>query len=185
MARSLNRMEGIGNLGGDPTVNTTRSGDMVASFSVALNEQWTDAQGTAHKDTVWVKCNAWRKRAEIAAQYLKQGMLIWFDGKLRVRKWTNRENVEQTSVEVDLNNFVMLSGKNEEEGERQEPQQDQSVEYPSQSEAQAPPAAPQRPPAQRQQSQQPQRRAEAPRGAQRPSQAPPPSSSSDDDDLPF
>ena len=85
MARSINKVIVLGNLGADPEVRTTPSGATVASFTVACSEQWKDKDGQKHEKTEWVKCIAWRGTADIAQRYLRKGSKVYVEGKLETR----------------------------------------------------------------------------------------------------
>ena len=114
---SLNRVMLIGYLGQDPEARFTNNGDCVVNLSVATSESWKDkSTGEKKEATEWHRVGIFGKPAEIAAQYLKKGSLIFVDGKIRSRKWTDKEGNERTSFEILCDSFKML-GNNKTESQ--------------------------------------------------------------------
>lgn len=112
MSASLNRWQGIGNLGGDPDIRFTQSGAAVASFSIACNEKWKDKDSGEDKERVeWVRLSAFGRQAEIAGEYLKKGNQIYAEGRLQTRKWTDNDGIERYTTEVVVSRFLMLGQK--------------------------------------------------------------------------
>jgi single-strand DNA-binding protein len=99
----LNKVMLIGNLGKDPEIKTTESGVPRAHFTLATNETYKDRNGQIQKNTEWHDIVLWRGLAD-RAKYLRKGMLIYLEGKLSHRKWTDREGKDhyQTEVAVDV-----------------------------------------------------------------------------------
>ena len=91
MSASLNRVELIGRLGRDPEVKYTSSGQAVAKFSVATDEQYTDRAGDLNKHTEWHQIVAWGKLAEICQQYVRKGRQVWIEGRIRMEEWEDRQ----------------------------------------------------------------------------------------------
>ncbi len=83
----VNKVILIGNLGKDPEVRYTPSGQAVANFTIATNEAWTDKQGQKQERTEWHRIVVWGKLAELCGQYLAKGRLAYVDGKLQTRSW--------------------------------------------------------------------------------------------------
>ena len=109
MARSINKVIVLGNLGADPEVRTTPSGATVASFTVACSEQWKDKDGQKHEKTEWVKCIAWRGTADIAQRYLRKGSKVYVEGKLETRSWEDKNGGgKRYATEVIVSELVML-----------------------------------------------------------------------------
>jgi single-strand DNA-binding protein len=104
MAGSLNRVQLIGNLGGDPEIRSTTRGDKVATFSVATTDSWTDARsGERRERTEWHRVVIFSDGlAEIAEKYLRKGSKVFLEGALQTRKWTDNAGVERYSTEVVL-----------------------------------------------------------------------------------
>lgn len=96
----LNRVDLIGNLGGDPELRYTQDGKPVANFSIATSERWNDAQGQQQERTEWHRIVLWQRNAEIASQYLKKGKKVFISGRLQSRKYTDNGGVERTVTEV-------------------------------------------------------------------------------------
>lgn len=105
---SVNKVILVGRLGRDPETRYTQGGQAVTNFSVATDESFKDRNGERQKKTEWHKIVVWGKQAEIAQQYLKKGSLVFIDGQIQTRQWTNKEGTNQTSFEIKANNFRML-----------------------------------------------------------------------------
>lgn len=122
---SLNRVEIIGNLGNDPEVKYTPSGDAVATISVATTEKWKDKSDQWQEKTEWHRVTLWRRLGEIAGEYLKKGSQVYIAGKLQTRKWTDKEGVERYTTEIVASELLMLGGKSEGGEQRQASRQRQ------------------------------------------------------------
>lgn len=105
---NLNKAMIIGNLTRDPEVRTTPAGASVASFSVATNFVWTDANSQRQEKVEYHKVVAWRKLADIIGQYLKKGSKVYIEGRLQTRDWTGQDGVKRTSTEIIAENMIML-----------------------------------------------------------------------------
>ncbi|HEX2254361.1 MAG TPA: single-stranded DNA-binding protein, partial [Thermoanaerobaculia bacterium] len=113
----VNKVILIGNLGRDPEVRTTTSGQPVASFSLATNRRWRDREGQRQEQTEWHNIVVWGKLAEIAGQYLTKGKQIYVEGRLQTRSWDDRQSGEKKyRTEVVADNFQMLSGPGDSRG---------------------------------------------------------------------
>ena len=109
---SVNKWIGIGNLGKDPEVRYTASGDPIANFSIACTESWKDKQTGEKKEmTEWVRISVFGKLAEICGQYLKKGSQVYIEGSLRTRKWTDKDGVERYTTEIRCDDMKMLGGR--------------------------------------------------------------------------
>ncbi|MFA6475023.1 MAG: single-stranded DNA-binding protein [Patescibacteria group bacterium] len=108
----LNKVMLIGRVTKDPEVRTIQSGQMVASFSMATNRQWKDAQGNRQEKGEFHNIVAWRKLAEIIQTYVKKGMKIYIEGRLETRSWDDPQGVKKYRTEIVLDNMIMLDGKN-------------------------------------------------------------------------
>ncbi len=114
MAKGLNKVQIIGNLGRDPEMRFTSQGTVITTISVAVSRSWKDKKdGTDHEETEWFRVVAWDKLGEICNQYLTKGSQVYFEGRLQTRKYTDREGVERYSTEVVATNMVMLGGRGE------------------------------------------------------------------------
>lgn len=108
----LNRIQFIGNTGREPELRYAPNGDAVCNFSVAASERWTDkATGEMKERTEWLSCTAWGKLAEICGEHLKKGQLVFVEGSLQTRKYTDKDGVEKYSTEAKLTTMRMLGGK--------------------------------------------------------------------------
>lgn len=108
----LNKVMLIGRVTKDPEVRTIQSGQSVASFSIATNRQWTDAQGQKQEKAEFHNIVAWRKLAEIIQQYVKKGMRIYIEGRMETRSWDDAQGVKKYRTEIVADNMIMLDSKN-------------------------------------------------------------------------
>jgi single-strand DNA-binding protein len=119
MARGLNRVQIIGNLGADPEMRTIPSGSAVTNFRVAVSRNRRGADGTMVDETEWFRVVAFDsggyKLAEICNQYLRKGQKVYVEGRLQSRKYTDKDGIERTSVEIIASEMIMLSGRDEDE----------------------------------------------------------------------
>lgn len=111
MARSVNKVILLGNLGKDPELRYTSSGVAVATFSVATNESWKDPDGNMQERTQWHNIVAWRKLAEICGEYLKKGAKVYLEGRLQHRNYDDKNGVKRYVTEVVLDEMVMLDSR--------------------------------------------------------------------------
>jgi single-strand DNA-binding protein len=108
---TVNKVILVGNLGSDPEIKTTPTGQQVANFSLATSESWTDkATGEKQEKTEWHRLVLWRKLAEIAGQYLNKGAKIYVEGKLETRSWEDKEGQKRYTTEVVVHQLEMLGG---------------------------------------------------------------------------
>ena len=111
---SLNKVQIIGNLGKDPEIRHTQSGDKIASFSVACSEKWNDKQtGEQKEKTEWVNCSVFGKLADVIEKYVFKGSKIYVEGKFKTRKWQDSSGADKYSTYVDVQNMIMLDSKKE------------------------------------------------------------------------
>jgi len=113
-----------GNLGRDPEMRYTPSGQAVTSFSVAVNESYTNANGEKIKKTVWFRITAWGKQAEICNQYLKKGQMVLVDGRMSAdpatggpKVWTKQDGSTGSSFEVTASTVRFLSTRGDTSGD--------------------------------------------------------------------
>ncbi len=108
----LNKVLLIGNLGRDPEVRSTPSGQPVANFTLATSRRWKDKSGQRQEQTEWHNIVVWGKQAEIAGQYLTKGKQIYLEGRLQTRSWEDRQSGEKRyRTEVVCDNFQMLGAR--------------------------------------------------------------------------
>ena len=110
---SLNKVILIGRLGRDPETRYMPNGDAVCNFSIVTDESWKDKNGQRQTRTEWHAITMYRKLAEIAAQYLKKGSLVYLEGKIQSRKYTGKDGIERTAYEIVCSEMKMLGGKAE------------------------------------------------------------------------
>ena len=111
---SVNKVIVVGNLGRDPEMRTFPSGDSVANVTVATTEKWRDKQtGESKSHTEWHRVVFNGRLAEIAGQYLRKGSLVYIEGSLRTRKWTDQSGMEKSTVEIRADQMTMLGGRKE------------------------------------------------------------------------
>lgn len=112
MARSLNKVQLIGNLGKDPELRYTTAGVAVATFTIATNESWKDQDGNLQERTEWHNIVAWRKLAEICGEWLKKGKKVYIEGRLQTRSYDDKNTGAKKYVtEIVADNMIMLDGK--------------------------------------------------------------------------
>lgn len=117
MARGINKVILVGNLGADPEVRYTAGGTAIASLSVATSEQWTDKQsGQKQERTEWHRVKLFGRLAEIAGEYLKKGRQVYVEGSLRTDKYTGKDGVERYSTDIVASDLQMLGGTGGGEG---------------------------------------------------------------------
>ena len=117
MARSLNKVMLIGNLGKDPEVRHLENGTAVANFSIATSESYKDRNsGEVISNTDWHNVVVWRGLADVAEKYLKKGDKVYLEGKLRSRSYQDQQGVTKYITEVVVDDMVMLGNKNSTEG---------------------------------------------------------------------
>ncbi|HUX06664.1 MAG TPA: single-stranded DNA-binding protein [Acidobacteriota bacterium] len=113
MARSVNKVILIGNLGRDPEVRYTTGGTPVANFSIATSEQWKNADGEQQEHTEWHNLVAFRRLAEICSEYLRKGSRIYVEGKIRSRSWDGKDGQKHYRTEVIIDDMMMLDSRGE------------------------------------------------------------------------
>ncbi|HLO66885.1 MAG TPA: single-stranded DNA-binding protein [Holophaga sp.] len=117
MSGSLNKVMLIGNLGRDPELKMTPSGQALARFSVATTETWKNPQGEKQTKTEWHNVVVWGKQAEIAEKYLRKGKQVLIEGRIQYREYTDQSGAKRTACDIRCDNFVML-GRMEDGGGR-------------------------------------------------------------------
>ncbi len=105
---SLNKVQIIGNLGADPEMRFTASGQAVATFNVAVNRRYQTRDGERREETEWVRCVAWARLAETTSQYLTKGSQVYLEGRLQTRQWEDREGQRRYTTEVVASDVQFL-----------------------------------------------------------------------------
>jgi single-strand DNA-binding protein len=112
MARGVNKVILIGNLGADPETRAMPSGATVANLRIATTENWKDrTSGENQERTEWHRVALFGKLAEIASEYLRKGSQVYIEGSLRTRKWQDKQGNERYSTEIVGNEMQMLGGR--------------------------------------------------------------------------
>lgn len=109
----LNKVQIIGRLGRDVELRQTPSGQSVASFTVATDESYTSRDGQKVEQTEWHRINIFGKQAELCGRFLGKGSLVYVEGRIRSRKWTDKEGIERTSTEINADRVQFLDRKQE------------------------------------------------------------------------
>lgn len=119
MARGVNKVILIGNLGNDPDTKFLPSGGAVTSISLATSESWKDRQtGQMQERTEWHRVVFFNKLAEIAGEYLKKGAKVYIEGSLRTRKWQGQDGGDRYTTEIIVSEMQMLDGNQGQAGSR-------------------------------------------------------------------
>ncbi len=109
---SVNKVIVVGNLGRDPEVRYTASGSAICNATIATSRQWKDkTSGERQEETEWHRVVFYDRLAEIAGEYLKKGRSVYVEGRLRTRKWTDKDNVERYTTEIVATEMQMLGGR--------------------------------------------------------------------------
>ena len=117
MARGVNKVILVGNLGADPETRYTPNGGAITTIRIATSESWTDKQtGQKQERTEWHRVKFFGKLAEIAGEYLKKGRQVYVEGSLRTDKYTDKDGVEKFSTDIIGNEMQMLGGAGGGEG---------------------------------------------------------------------
>jgi single-strand DNA-binding protein len=112
MARGVNKVILVGNLGADPETRAMPSGSTVANIRIATTESWKDkTSGEQQERTEWHRIALFGRLGEIAAEYLKKGSQVYIEGSIRTRKWQDKEGKERFSTEIVANEMQMLGGR--------------------------------------------------------------------------
>ena len=112
MARGINKVILIGNLGQDPESRTTPNGTTVTNIRIATSESWRDKQsGEMKENTEWHGVVLWNKLGEIAAEYLRKGSQVYIEGRLQTRKWQDKQGNDRYTTEIVASEMQMLGGR--------------------------------------------------------------------------
>ncbi|QMU56565.1 MAG: single-stranded DNA-binding protein [Candidatus Mycalebacterium zealandia] len=133
--RGVNKATVIGNVGSDPEMKYTGSGQAVANFSVATNESWTSKDGEKRERTEWHRIVAWGRLAEICGQYLSKGKPVYIEGSIRTRTWEDKEGNTRYTTEIHAKEMQFLGDSRDSAsantgGEQSQPQNSTPLEIP-------------------------------------------------------
>jgi single-strand DNA-binding protein len=98
----------IGNLGRDPELRYTQSGQAVVNFSIATSENWTDKNGERQERTEWHRIVVWGKTGENCARFLSKGRTVYVEGRIQTREWEDREGQKRTTTEINAQTVTFL-----------------------------------------------------------------------------
>lgn len=111
MARSLNRVQLIGNLTRDPELRYTPAGNAVCTFGLATNRSWTTDAGEKREEVDFHRIVAWNKLAELCSQFLVKGRKVYVEGRLSTRNWTGQDGAQKSTTEVVIDDMILLDNK--------------------------------------------------------------------------
>lgn len=110
MARGVNKVILIGNLGADPEVRYTAGGQALATVKLATSESWTDKEGNKQERTEWHRVKFFGRLAEVVGEYLKKGRQVYVEGSIRTDKYTGQDGIERYATDIIANEMQMLGG---------------------------------------------------------------------------
>ena len=110
MARGVNKVTLIGNLGQEPELRYTGSGTAVCNMRLATNESYTNSDGEEVQKTEWHNIVAWERLGEVCNEYLDKGSQVYFEGKLQTREWEDRDGNKRSTTEVKAQEMMFLDG---------------------------------------------------------------------------
>jgi len=113
MARSLNRVQLIGNLTRDPELRYTPQGTGVCTFGLATNRSWTTDNGDKKEEAEYHKIVAWNKLGELCSQLLTKGRKVYVEGRLSTRSWTGQDGVQKSTTEIVIDDMIILDSRKE------------------------------------------------------------------------
>ena len=108
---SVNKVILIGNLGADPETRYLPSGDAVTNIRIATTENWKDKSGDEQEHTGWHRISFFGRLAEVAGEYLKKGSPVYIEGRIRTRKWQDKEGQDKYSTEIVADRMQLLGGR--------------------------------------------------------------------------
>ena len=125
----INSVHVVGHLGQDPDARYMPSGTAVTNLSVATSESWTDKEtGEKKESTEWHRVAMFGRVAEVAAEYLRKGSLVYLAGKLRTRKWQDKDGNDRYTTEIIADQMQMLGGRSEQDKPKDEPRPEPAAE---------------------------------------------------------
>jgi len=111
MAKSLNRVQLIGNLTRDPELRYTPNGTAVCSFGIATNRNWTTDAGEKKDEAEFHNIVAWNKLAELCSQFMVKGSKVFVEGRLATRSWNAQDGTQRTKTEIVISDMILLDGR--------------------------------------------------------------------------
>ena len=129
-SRSLNKVMLIGNLTRDPELRYTPQGTPVCTFGLATNRSWQPASGERQEETEFHRIVSWNKLAELCNELLFKGRKVFVDGRLQTRNWTSADGQERSTVEIVIDNMIVLDSKRRDDRAQEvQPQNYEQVDY--------------------------------------------------------
>lgn len=117
---SVNKVILVGRIGQEPDLKYTAKGEAAVNLSLATSERWKDKATSEQKElTEWHRISLFGKQAEIAGQYIKKGSMLYVEGKIRSKKYTDKQGIERVAFEIIAENFKMLGGKSDDSAPKQ------------------------------------------------------------------
>lgn len=141
MARSLNRVQLIGNLTRDPELRYTPQGTAVCTFGLATNRSWTTDNGDKKEEAEYHKIVAWNKLGELCSQLLTKGRKVYVEGRLSTRSWTGQDGSQKTTTEIVIDDMIILDSRKDGAGVSAGADSDMSYEEPEEAVSTAKPKA--------------------------------------------
>ena len=124
MAKGINKVILVGNIGMDPEIRYMNNGDAIANISLATSESWKDKQtGEQHERTEWHRVVMFRRLAEIVGEYLKKGAKVYIEGKLQTQKWQDKEGNDRYTTQIIAHEMQMLDSRSDSQPNRNNGQQ--------------------------------------------------------------
>ena len=145
LARGVNKVILVGNLGADPETRYTANGSAVTNIRLATSESWRDKQsGETQERTEWHRVVFFSRLAEIAAEYLRKGRQVYIEGQIRTRKWQGQDGQDRYTTEIVASDMQMIGGRGEGGGGTEQPRERESAPEAARrdDESASPPAAP-------------------------------------------
>ncbi len=130
-----NKANLIGRLGKEPEIRHGQDGSTIVNVSLATDETWKDKAGEKQKKTEWHNLVFFNRQAEIAAEYLHKGSLVFVSGRIQTRKWQDKEGNDRYTTEIVVQDLKMLGGKSESQGSNQSSSNDEYSQAPAQSQS--------------------------------------------------
>ncbi len=121
MAKTVNKVILVGRLGADPDVRYTQDGNPIVNFNLATNEPVRTNEGNWEERAEWHRVVVFRRLAELCANYLGKGQMVYIEGKLRTRQWEDNQGVKRYTTEVVARDVVFLGGRQEQGGQASPP----------------------------------------------------------------
>ncbi len=125
---SVNKVHLVGRIGNKPEGRFTPSGASTASFSIATNESWVNADNQKQEHTEWHNITAWNKSADFVTKYIQKGQLVYVEGRLRTRAWKDKDDNSRKTTEIICDSITPLEWKGENSGEESAGVSDSSTE---------------------------------------------------------